>query len=284
MNYRHIYHAGNFADVMKHATLCLIADHLKAKDKPFYALDTHAGIGRYDLRSEEAQKTGEYRQGIAQVLAEPKLPPELAGYVAAVAALNGTGKPSPTGLHWYPGSPRILRAALRPGDRLAAVELHPADADTLAREFAGDRQVTVHRMDGYQALKAFLPPPERRGLVVVDPPFEERDEFVKLTAGLKHAHRRWATGAYALWYPIKARRPVDAFHDDIARTGIRGIAVAELMIRPADDPERFNGCGLVLVNPPWRLMEQLQSMLAFLTPLLSENGAGRWRAEWLVEE
>jgi 23S rRNA (adenine2030-N6)-methyltransferase len=284
MNYRHIYHAGNFADVMKHATLCLIADHLKAKDKPFYALDTHAGIGRYDLRSEEAQKTGEYRQGIARVLAEPKLPPELAGYVAAVAALNGTRKLLPRGLHWYPGSPRILRAALRPADRLAAVELHPADADTLAREFAGDRQVTIHRMDGYQALKAFLPPPQRRGLVVVDPPFEERDEFAKLTTGLRHAHRRWATGIYALWYPIKARRPVDAFHDDIARSGIRGVAVAELMTRPADDPERFNGCGLVLINPPWRLMEQLQSMLAFLAPLLSEDGAGRWRADWLVEK
>jgi 23S rRNA (adenine2030-N6)-methyltransferase len=288
MNYRHIYHAGNFADVMKHATLCLIADHLKAKDKPFYALDTHAGIGRYDLRAEEAQKTGEYRAGIARLLDEPKLPPELAGYVAAVAALNGTRKLSPRGLHWYPGSPRILRAALRPGDRLDVCELHPADAGMLAREFAGDRQVTVHRMDGYQALKAFLPPAERRGLVVVDPPFEERDEFAKLAAGLRQAHRRWATGTYALWYPIKARRPVDAFLDEIAASGIRKVAVAELLVHPGDDPERFNGCGLVLVNPPWRLVEQVQALLGFLAPRLGQDGTGvgggRWRAEWLVGE
>lgn len=284
MNYRHIYHAGNFADVMKHAILSLILGHLRAKDKPFYLLDTHAGIGRYDLRAEEAQKTDEYRAGIARLLAEPKLPPEFVDYVATVAALNGTRRVSAAGLRWYPGSPRILRAALRPGDRLAAVELHPADAASLTREFAGDRQVTVHRMDGYQALKAFLPPEERRGLVVIDPPFEERDEFVRLVKGLQQAHRRWATGIYALWYPIKARRPIDEFHDDVIQTGIRRIMVAELMVRPADDPERLNGCGLLIVNPPWTLMEQSQALLSFLAPLMGQDGAGRWRAEWLAPE
>lgn len=284
MNYRHIYHAGNFADVFKHAIVVLIARHLREKDTPFYLLDTHAGIGRYDLRSEAAQKTGEYRQGIARLLAEPKLPPELADYVALIAALNGTTTLSPDGLRWYPGSPRILRAALRPQDRMAAVELHPADADSLAGEFAGDHQVTIHRMDGYQALKAFLPPTERRGLVIVDPPFEQGDEFHRLAQGLQQAHRRWATGIYALWYPIKSRRPVAAFHAEVAQSGIRRVMMAELMIHASDDPERLNGCGMLIVNPPWRLMEQVQALQAYLTPLFAPQGAVPGRAAWLVGE
>jgi 23S rRNA (adenine2030-N6)-methyltransferase len=284
MNYRHVYHAGNFADVFKHAVLMLIARHLRAKDKPSFLLDTHAGVGRYDLRSEEAQKTGEYRDGIGRLLNVPSLPPELTEYVATVAALNGVRQLSLKGLLVYPGSPRILRAAMGPGDRMVAVDLHPADANRLALEFAGDRQVTVHHMDGYRALKAFLPPPERRGMVIVDPPFEQADEFDHLAAGLRQAHRRWATGVYALWYPIKGRRPVDGFHDDVIGSGIRRIMVAELMIRSGDDPERLNGCGLLIVNPPWRLMAQTQGLLAFLAPLLAQDGGGRWRAEWLVGE
>jgi 23S rRNA (adenine2030-N6)-methyltransferase len=164
------------------------------------------------------------------------------------------------------------------------VELHPADADTLDREFAGDRQVTVQRMDGYQALWAFLPPPERRGLVIVDPPFEQSDEFDRLVQGLQQAHRRWATGIYALWYPIKARRPVDIFLDDVTRSGIRRVLTAELMIRPGNDSEALNGCGLVIVNPPWQVPEQIQGLLAFLTPLLAQQGSGRWRTEWLAGE
>ena len=284
MNYRHIYHAGNFADVFKHAILCLIARHLRDKDKPFYLLDTHAGIGRYDLRSPEAEKTGEYQRGILRLLAEPNPPPELADYLAVIAALNGTSRLTAAGLRWYPGSPRILSAALRPQDRLAVVELHPADCDSLAREFAGDPQVSTHCMDGYQALKAFLPPPERRGLVIVDPPFEQSDEFQRLAQGLQQAHRRWATGIYALWYPIKSRRPVAAFHDAIAGTGIRRVMVAELMIRAGDDPEQFNGCGLLIVNPPWQLMAQVQTLVEFLAPLFGQQGAAPGRVDWLVGE
>jgi 23S rRNA (adenine2030-N6)-methyltransferase len=284
MNYRHIYHAGNFADVVKHAVLCLILAHLKTKPTPVFALDSHAGVGRYDLRADEAQRTDESSQGIRRLLAQRTLPPDLTDYIAAVAALNGARRLTADNLRLYPGSPWILRRLLRPGDRLAAVELHPVDAKALAREFAADRQVTIHRMDGYQALKALLPPSERRGLVLIDPPFEEADEFSRLANGLRQAHRRWATGIYALWYPIKARRPVDVFLDDLANSGIRRIALLELMIRAAEDPERLNGCGLVIVNPPWRLLDQLPSVLRFLAPVLAQEGEGRWRVEWLVPE
>lgn len=284
MNYRHIFHAGNFADVVKHAILCLILGHLKSKATPFFALDSHAGIGRYDLRAADAQKTGEYRQGVLRLLGRSAMPAELSGYIAAVAAVNGVRRLTADNLRWYPGSPRILCAGLRDGDRLAAVELHPADATALAREFAGERRVTAHRMDGYQALKALLPPAERRGLALVDPPFEAPGEFTRLVGGLVQAHRRWATGIYALWYPIKARRPVDEFFDELSHSGIRRIAVAELMIHPAADPERLNGCGLAIVNPPWRLIEELHTVLAFLAPVLAQEGEGTWRAEWLVPE
>ena len=284
MNYRHIYHAGNFADVFKHAILCLIARHLREKDKPFFLLDTHAGIGRYDLRSEEALKTGECQRGVLRLLAEPNPPPVLAEYLAVIAALNGVSRLTSDGLRWYPGSPRILHGALRPQDRMAAVELHPADYDSLAREFAGDPRVSTHCMDGYQALKAFLPPAERRGLVIVDPPFEQSDEFQRLAQGLQQAHRRWATGIYALWYPIKSRRPVEAFHDDIARSGIGRVMVAEMMIRAGDDPEQLNGCGLLIINPPWQLMAQVQALLDFLAPLFGQGGAAPGRVGWLVGE
>ena len=284
MNYRHAYHAGNFADVMKHAILTLILQHLRTKDRPFFLLDSHAGTGRYDLQSDEAQKTGEYRDGVARLLAASSLPPELSGYIEAIAALNGVRHLTPQGLRWYPGSPEFLRQALRPGDRLTAVELHAADGSSLARALAGDRRVSVHHMDGYQALKAFLPPPERRGLVLVDPPFEARDEFARLARGLQQAYRRWSTGVYALWYPIKARRPVDGFLDTVARSGIRRVFVAEQMITAGDDPERLNGCGLLIVNPPWQVPAQVGAVLAVLAPMMAQAGAGRWRADWLVPE
>ncbi|MFN4283396.1 MAG: 23S rRNA (adenine(2030)-N(6))-methyltransferase RlmJ [Alphaproteobacteria bacterium] len=288
MNYRHIYHAGNFADVFKHIALCRILAHLTAKDAPLFLLDTHAGIGRYDLQAEEALKTGEAAGGIQRLLAEPEPPPLLAEYLAAISDMNPGPGPLAERLRFYPGSPRFLRAGMRGTDRLAACELHPEDAKTLAREFAGDRLTRVEPMDGYLALKALLPPAERRGLVVVDPPFERRDEFDLLAKGMIAAYRRFATGVYALWYPVKGRRPVDAFHADLAASGTRKILVAELMIRGGDDPERFNGCGLVLVNPPWKLDEELRALLPYLARVLRADPLSaaplRWRVDWLVGE
>jgi 23S rRNA (adenine2030-N6)-methyltransferase len=281
MNYRHEYHAGNFADVVKHATAALILSYLKSKDKPFCVLDTHAGAGRYDLAAEAANKTGEWRSGIGRLWGQAGLPPDLAPYLAAIRRLNRAGAGS---LRWYPGSPRLARILLRPGDRLVATELHPVEAQALQREFAGDKQVTVKRMDGYQALKAFLPPAERRGLVLIDPPFEATDEFERLAKGLKEGHRRWSQGIFALWYPIKDAAPVRAFHEAVAATGIRRITVAEMLIRPALDATRLNGCGMLLINPPWTLGDELGRLLAQLAMLLPEPGEGTWRVESLVGE
>lgn len=282
MNYRHAYHAGNFADVVKHAALALMIERLKAKNAPFCVIDTHAGLGRYDLSSTEAQKTGEFRDGVLRLLErDPRsLPAELGPYLAVVRAMNRGG----VAIRWYPGSPRLALDLMGPQDRLMLLELHPADAQTLAGLFAGDARVSVHNADGYMGLKAFLPPKQRRGLVLVDPPFERKDEFARLARGLRHAHRRWATGQYLLWYPIKAREPVAAFHDELAASGIGRILIAELLLRPATDPERLNGCGLVLVNPPWKLDSDLSSLLPNLADTFGAvRGAGA-RVEWLVPE
>lgn len=285
MNYRHIYHAGNVADVVKHAVVCLIVEHLKKKETPFFVLDTHAGAGRYDLTSTEAQKTGEFRDGIGRLLAAGDLPAALGPYLAAVRAVNGGALPADaSGLAVYPGSPRIVRALLRPKDRLIACELHPVDAATLAAEFAGDAQVTVKAMDGYVALKSLLPPRERRGLVLVDPPFEEKDEFAALADGLLAAHRRWATGIFALWFPIKDRRSVEDFYDRLAKSGVRRILLAELLVRAADDPERLNGTGLAIVNPPWRLDDALKDLLPFFVRALGQGPGAASRVAWLVPE
>lgn len=278
MNYRHAYHAGNFADVQKHAVLALVLEYLKRKDAPFLYADTHAGIGAYDLASVQAEKTGEWKEGIGRVLEQPDPPEELRPYLDAVAALNPDG-----GIRHYPGSPAVAAALARPTDRLALCELHPEDAATLKDRFAADKRVGVHHMDGYTALKALLPPPERRGMVLIDPPFEVRDEFDRMRRGLAQAIKRWPTGLYALWYPIKAKAPVERFHADLAMLGLPKTLVAELFIRGGDDPQRLNGCGLVLINPPWKLDEALGNLLPWLARVLAGD-EGFHRLDWLVAE
>ncbi len=286
MNYRHAFHAGNFADVFKHAAIALILDYLKRKETPLAVVDTHAGLGRYDLTAAEAERTGEWREGLGRVLAAAARPPGLALLLKAVAAVNGGKKPTAERPpRWYPGSPRIARTLLRPRDRLFAAELHPEDAQALMREFRNDDQAVIKRMDGYEAIKAWLPPESRRGLVLVDPPFERKDEFAALLKGLKDGHRRFATGVFVLWYPIKDRPPVDAFHKALTGSGIRRIFAAELLLRPPTDPERLNGCGLIVVNPPWRLDQDLGRLVADLGAIFGaapQAGAkpGRASAVW----
>ncbi|MEI6560228.1 MAG: 23S rRNA (adenine(2030)-N(6))-methyltransferase RlmJ [Rhodospirillaceae bacterium] len=287
MNYRHLYHAGNAADVVKHAVLALLLERLGAKPAPFFVLDSHAGIGRYDLASEPAQRTGEAAGGIGRLLAVLAAgappPPELAGYLAAVAVLNGADEAAACGVRWYPGSPRLARALMRPGDRLVLAEAHPEDARTLKREFAGDRQVHVHHRDGWAALTAFLPPTERRGLVLIDPPYEAADEAARLVAGLAAAHRRWPTGIFALWYPIKERAWVWRLHEALVATGIGRQLMVELTVLPEDDWRRLNGCGMIVINPPWQLDGALTGLLPWLHHALAP-GTGGSRVAWLVPE
>jgi len=274
MNYRHAYHAGNFADVVKHALLSLVLAHLKRKETPFCVVDTHAGIGRYDLGGVEAGKTLEYQDGISRLLDGGALPELLGDYLAAVRAVNPTWPE----LTAYPGSPRISRHMLRPQDRLALVELHPEDAQTLKREFRHDPQVGVHQQDAYLSLKALLPPKERRGLVLIDPPFEVKDEFRRIAKGLAEALHRWPTGIYGVWYPIKEREPVERFLGEIAGLG-RPCFTAELFRYPPNDPARLNGTGMVVINPPWQLDEALAALLPILHDRL--GGSGGCELRWI---
>ncbi|EKV29173.1 Protein involved in catabolism of external DNA [Caenispirillum salinarum AK4] len=279
MNYRHIYHAGNFADVFKHALLALVVDYLTRKDKPFFVLDTHAGLGAYDLSADEAQRTGEWRDGIGRILAEPDPPEALRPYLGAVRALDPDG-----GMARYPGSPRIARHFMRPGDRLMASELHPEDAAVLKSVFARDRQTKVLELDGYTALKANVPPKERRGLVLMDPPFEQPDEFSAMVRALTAAYRKWPTGIYGLWYPVKGGGVVPAFHGELATAGLGDVLVAEMTVMPVDETtNRLNGTGMVLINPPWTLEDTLHDLLPWLTRVLgrADLGGGGWRLAWL---
>lgn len=277
--YRHAFHAGNFADVVKHSLLVALLEALQRKDTPLCVLDTHAGLGRYDLASPEACKNREYAEGIGRVYAEGSAPPAAARYLELVRALNAGG----SALRWYPGSPRIARALLRPQDRLVLTELNRADHAVLKREFAGDRQVAVHLQDAYQGLKAFLPPAERRGLVLIDPAYELKDEYERAAAGLAGAHRRWPTGVYALWYPLLTASLARGLHEGLRAGGIRKVLRAELWVRP-EARDRLSGSGMLIVNPPWRLEAELAELLPWLQARLCQLPPGEVRVDWLVPE
>lgn len=283
MNYRHIYHAGNFADVLKHAVLALVIEHLKRKDAPFRVIDTHAGPGLYDLSSEEAQKTGEYWEGIMSIppaVQPPEVAAILAPYLKVVCDENDGGER----IVRYPGSPLIARRLMRAGDRLVANEAHPDDAARLATLFAKDRQTKVLALDGWTALKALLPPKERRGLVLIDPPFEEPREFERLLDGLVAAHRRFATGTVMLWYPIKDRRAVDRFARDAAALGIPKLLSAELDVDTPDEEGPLVATGLLILNPPFTLEEKLKVLLPYLATRLARGRGAGSRLAWLAGE
>ncbi|MBN9089645.1 MAG: 23S rRNA (adenine(2030)-N(6))-methyltransferase RlmJ [Reyranella sp.] len=270
MNYRHGYHAGNFADVLKHVVLVELLRLLTAKDKKLFVLDTHAGVGGYDLTDGRAARTREAEAGIARLMALPRagMPVAVARYLAAVAAYDrkfGRGE----GLRHYPGSPRLVRAGLRPGDRFVACELHPQDVLALKREFAGDRAVDVRQADGWHALKALLPPVERRGLALIDPPFEAADEFDRLARALRQALRRFATGCYAIWYPIKDDEAVEAFTASLA--GLKTL-VLELRLKAAP-AGKLAACGVAVINPPWTFQETMAEALPWLAAALDATPA-----------
>ena len=282
MNYRHAFHAGSFADVFKHAVLARILHYLREKPAAFRVIDTHAGAGIYDLTSAEANRGGEWHDGIERLLAVPLPAPAaslLAPYLEVIGALNARGD-----LKVYPGSPALARAWLRPQDKLIACELEPKAARALAGHLRGDPRIKTLAIDGWTALTAYVPPPERRGLVLVDPPFEEDSDFVQLARGLAEAHRKWATGIYALWYPIKGRPEPDALAKRLRRLGIAKMLRAELIVAPLSDPARLNGCGLILVNPPWTLESELSTLLPALAANLGRQGKGGFRLDWLTGE
>lgn len=261
MNYRHAFHAGNPADCVKHALLIVLLRAMTRKAKPLFVLDTHAGIGSYDLSGAEAERTGEWRDGIGRL--RERAPAALADYLALAG-----------GTDWYPGSPALARALLRPGDRLGLCELHPEDSATLRRRFQGDAMVQVHRRDGYEALTALLPPAERRALVLVDPPFERVDEFSVLAAGIDAARKKFPSGGFAAWYPVKHRAPVRDFHADVAGRGIPDVVACEVLFRPALDAARLNGCGVLVVNPPYGFEAAAGPVLRALRDALGETGGG----------
>lgn len=278
MNYRHAYHAGSFADVLKHAVLCRVLVHLRQKPAAFRVIDTHAGAGRYDLGTPEAGKTQEWRDGIGrlwQVELAPHIRSLLAPYLDAVAALNPGRR-----LIAYPGSPLLAQTLLRPQDRLIACELEPQAAAALARALRGDARTKPVTINGWTALAAYVPPKERRGLVLVDPPFEQPGEFARLEQGLAAAHRKWPTGTYLLWYPIKDAAEVKAFTRGLAPRGIGKMLRAELTVTPADDDGGLRGSGLIVVNPPWTLPDELKVLLPTLAQVLSRGATNEPTLEW----
>jgi 23S rRNA (adenine2030-N6)-methyltransferase len=261
MNYRHAYHAGNFADCFKHALLVALLDSFARKAAPYFVLDTHAGAGRYDLDAEAARRTDEAATGIARLRRKPS--PVLGCYLGLVEKLG-----------LYPGSPTLVRAALRENDRVACCELHPEDAAVLRRQFYRDPQVEVHERSGWEALGALLPPKEKRGLVFIDPPFEDRNEFFSVADGLRRGHSRFGHGVFAAWYPVKQMAAVREFHATLATSGIRDIVAVELHLRDTTDPDRLNGCGLTVINPPYQFESQAQLIAEAVLDGLGDNEVG----------
>jgi 23S rRNA (adenine2030-N6)-methyltransferase len=277
MNYRHSFHAGNFADVHKHAVLVRIVEYLCGKPAAFRVIDTHAGAGRYDLGGADAARSGEWREGILrlwQALRQSAPPEFLAAYLRTIAVLNPDGR-----LRVYPGSPLIAASLLRRQDRLIACELEPRAAASLAAVLRADRRVKALAMDGWTALGAFVPPKERRGLVLVDPPFEEARDFMLLSTAFAAAHRKWPTGIYMLWYPIKDRAAPDELARRLRKLALPNVLRCELSLGPPRGDAGLVGSGLIVVNPPFTLESDLRAMLPFIARLLPPGAASR--VNWL---
>lgn len=272
MNYRHIFHAGNFADVFKHIILLILVKFLQKKDSPLCYLDTHAGIGRYDLLSEAAQKTKEYENGIMKLIAKNPANKWIQEYLKFVKDINNSYK----ALKFYPGSPLIVSSLLRSKDKMILSELHNDDFKILQNEFKNNpknEQIAVHHTNGYLSLKAFLPPKEKRGLILIDPPFEEKNEFDEIISSLKIALARFKNGVYMIWYPIKDRPPVKKFHDDLTKLlqefNLENKLITEFKIHEEEIATRLNGAGIVIINPPWKINEEIAEVIKNLAILSS---------------
>ncbi len=280
LSYRHSFHAGNHADVLKHIVLMLIIENLQLKEKGFYYLDTHAGVGRYRLFGENAEKTAEFEEGIARLWERDDLPPEVKRYVDQIKRLNYGGK----ALRYYAGSPLIAAQLLRPQDRALLTELHPSDFPLLRNNFKEYANVVTKRDDGFQQLKATLPPKERRGLVLIDPPYELKEDYDLVVKAVEEGYKRFATGIYAVWYPVVLRQQTKRIVRGLERSGIRKILQIELAVRPDSDQRGMTASGMIVVNPPWQLETQMKSILPYLTEVLVPEGTGKWSLNWITPE
>ncbi|SHO55495.1 23S rRNA (adenine(2030)-N(6))-methyltransferase RlmJ [Vibrio quintilis] len=278
LSYRHSFHAGNHADVLKHIVQSLILDALKQKEKPFVYHDTHSGAGRYDLNHEWSEKTGEYKLGIGRIWQQPDLPSELNAYLDSISQLN-----QGNALRYYPGSPRVGRALIRPQDRMVLTELHPSDYPLLEQEFHRDRQVRIFKEDGFSRLKASLPPKERRGLVLIDPPYELASEYRDVVKAIAAAHKRWATGIYAIWYPVVYRENIDDMLAGLDNLDIRKVLQIELGVSPDSTERGMTASGMIVINPPWKLEHQMEDLLPFLKEKIAP-ATGHFTLKWVVPE
>lgn len=280
LSYRHSFHAGNHADVLKHLVLMLIIESLQQKEKGFYYLDTHAGVGRYRLFGEEAEKTGEFAEGIGRLWERQDLPQAVARYVQLVKKINYGGK----ALRYYAGSPLIAASLLRPQDRALLTELHPSDYPLLRNNFKQFDNVTTKRDNGFQQLKATLPPKERRGLVLIDPPYELKADYDLVVQAVIEGYKRFATGIYALWYPVVLRQQTKRMIKNLQASGIRKILQLELAVRPDSDQRGMTASGMIVVNPPWTLEAQMKTVLPYLARVLVPEGTGSWSLQWITPE
>lgn len=278
MNYRHAFHAGNHADVLKHYVLSRLIALLSRKEAPFAYLDSHAGVGLYDLQGDQASRTGEWLQGIDRLWQAEDVPDPLLDYLEVIRAMNPDGV-----LRHYPGSPELARMLTREQDRLHLNEKHPEDGRLLKENMHGDRRVAVHLGEGWHVPRALLPTREKRALLLIDPPFEQTDEQERCVQALNEAIGRMRQAVVAIWYPIKDLNQLKRFYRDLQKSAAPKLLRIELYVQSADDAQRLNGSGLVISNPPWGLEEELKQVLPWLTSLLRQGQDG-WRVDWLIEE
>ncbi|HGN0049546.1 TPA: 23S rRNA (adenine(2030)-N(6))-methyltransferase RlmJ [Proteus mirabilis] len=279
LSYRHSFHAGNHADVLKHIVQTLIIESLKEKEKPFLYLDTHAGAGRYQLTNAHATRTGEYLEGIARLWQQEEVPELILPYLEAVGSLNTSDE-----LRYYPGSPLLAAKLLREQDLLMLTELHPTDFLLLRTEFSRDKRVRVCREDGFGQLKSKLPPASRRGFALIDPPYELKQDYSAVVKGIVEGYKRFATGTYAIWYPVVHRQQIKRMLKELEATGIRKILQIELAVKPDSDQLGMTASGMIVINPPWKLASQMASILPWLHKTLVPEGTGHTLVEWVVPE
>ncbi|WP_404418989.1 23S rRNA (adenine(2030)-N(6))-methyltransferase RlmJ [Marinospirillum sp.] len=276
LSYRHSFHAGNFADLLKHITLVYLLDYLNKKDKPYCYLDTHSGAGLYDLTSSHAAKTNEFSEGIARFAQASLEQPQLQRYWQLIKKIN-----SGTQLRLYPGSPQLASLLLRPTDRLLLNELHSTDHKHLVALLSQDKRCLIKQEDAFAVLKASLPPKEKRGLVFIDPSYEKKDDYQKLIQALVSAHKRFATGVYAIWYPVISRQDTEAWIQKLVATGLPKLMRIEHCPYPDTSGQGMTGSGMLIINPPYTLAEDFKKLLKELEFILRQGTPGKIRAESL---